>query len=92
MPFSDRYMHTLLRRLNVNRSPSFYDYVQHNKPLPTSVLDLGCGEGYWLLDAANSWPDAQIVGFDLVDVTVPEVHKVEHLKFVRGNLYVLSTL
>ncbi|KAE9409188.1 hypothetical protein BT96DRAFT_970148 [Gymnopus androsaceus JB14] len=81
----DRYMHILLRRLNANGTPSFYNYAKHNKHPPTSVLDLGCGQGHWILDAASSWPDAQIVGLDLVDVTLPDVHKIEHLKFVRGN-------
>ncbi|KAF7374822.1 Methyltransf-25 domain-containing protein [Mycena sanguinolenta] len=32
---------------------------------PQFVLDLGCGSGYWAMEAAKQWPNAQIVGFDL---------------------------
>ncbi|KAJ6513169.1 hypothetical protein C8R45DRAFT_1059467 [Mycena sanguinolenta] len=32
---------------------------------PQFVLDLGCGGGYWAMEAAKQWPNAQIVGFDL---------------------------
>ncbi|KAJ4485674.1 hypothetical protein J3R30DRAFT_3283827 [Lentinula aciculospora] len=81
----DRYTHVLLRRLNSNGTPSFYDYVKHKKPIPTSILDLGCGEGHWILDAHASWPEARIVGFDLVDVILPAVRQNDHLSFVRGN-------
>ncbi|KAF9535677.1 S-adenosyl-L-methionine-dependent methyltransferase [Crepidotus variabilis] len=38
---------------------------------PTRVLDLGCGTGAWVIDAAKEWTDCQFVGFDLVDVQIP---------------------
>ncbi|KAJ3918564.1 hypothetical protein F5877DRAFT_42319 [Lentinula edodes] len=82
---ADRYTHLLLRRLNPNGTPSFYDYVKNKKPIPSSILDLGCGEGHWIIDAHASWPEARIVGFDLVDVILPEVRHNERLHFVRGN-------
>ncbi|KAJ4477928.1 hypothetical protein C8R41DRAFT_922931 [Lentinula lateritia] len=82
---ADRYTHLLLRRLNPNGTPSFYDYVKNKKPIPSSILDLGCGEGHWIIDAHASWPEARIVGFDLVDVILPEVRNNERLHFVRGN-------
>ncbi|KIK70538.1 hypothetical protein GYMLUDRAFT_184262 [Collybiopsis luxurians FD-317 M1] len=81
----DRYMHTLLRRLNSNGTPSFYDYAKYKKSTPTSILDLGCGEGHWVVDASKHWPDALIVGLDLVDITVPEVHANDRISFVLGN-------
>ena len=40
--FSDRYTGELLSRLNPTGSPSFYDY---GTIPPSSVLDLGCGQG-----------------------------------------------
>ncbi|KAF9074984.1 hypothetical protein BDP27DRAFT_1359191 [Rhodocollybia butyracea] len=81
----DRYMHKLLRRINSNNTPSFHDYSKHQETLPASILDLGCGEGHWIIDSANSWPDARFVGFDLVDVTLPDMHNNERIKFIRGN-------
>jgi SAM-dependent methyltransferase len=81
----DRYTHMLLRRLIANGTPTFYDYAKHKKSTPTSILDLGCGEGHWIIDASKSWPDAQIVGFDLVDILLPEVRKINRLSFIRGN-------
>ncbi|KAJ3857257.1 hypothetical protein EV368DRAFT_30559 [Lentinula lateritia] len=89
---ADRYTHMLLRRLNPNGTPSFYDYVKNKKPIPSSILDLGCGEGHWIIDAHSSWPEARIVGFDLVDVILPEVRHNERLHFVRGNLCVFVNL
>ena len=39
---SDRYTGELLSRLNPTGSPSFHDYGDNP---PSSVLDLGCGQG-----------------------------------------------
>ncbi|KAF8884089.1 hypothetical protein CPB84DRAFT_1750517 [Gymnopilus junonius] len=47
---NDRLTGELLARINPTASPSFYNYG--NTP-PTSVLDLGCGQGYWVVDAAS---------------------------------------
>ncbi|KAK7465559.1 hypothetical protein VKT23_005534 [Stygiomarasmius scandens] len=82
---NDRHFYMLLRRVNPMGTPSFYNYLQNGTVAPSSALDLGCGAGHWILDAATHWKHAQIVGFDLVDVTLPEVHERENIKFVRGN-------
>ncbi|KAG8786239.1 hypothetical protein FRC15_011810 [Serendipita sp. 397] len=42
--------------------------VDDRKPPPRTVLDLGCGNGLWVLDAAKAWPDAHFVGLDLVPI------------------------
>ena len=81
-PPSDRYSELLLQRLSEG-SPSFHDYA--NKP-PRTVLDLGCGPGYWLLHTANSWKKSQITGLDIVDVTLPEVKTTENVQFLQYNL------
>ncbi|KAJ3772690.1 hypothetical protein FB446DRAFT_39221 [Lentinula raphanica] len=81
---ADRYTHQLLRRLNTTGTPSFHDYISHKQSIPTSVLDLGCGESHWLADARAAWPDARIVGFDIVDVILPEVRQ-RGINLVRGN-------
>ncbi|RPD60122.1 S-adenosyl-L-methionine-dependent methyltransferase [Lentinus tigrinus ALCF2SS1-7] len=35
---------------------------------PRNVLDLGCGSGLWVIEAAKAWPDTTFVGFDLRNV------------------------
>ncbi|KAH8834806.1 hypothetical protein DL96DRAFT_1701829 [Flagelloscypha sp. PMI_526] len=78
----------LLRKLNP--SPSFHDY---GRSPPVSVLDLGCGQGHWLLDAAIAWKDhgTRCYGVDMVDTTKvlrPTAIKLgvaENIKFVRCN-------
>ncbi|KAJ7508575.1 hypothetical protein B0H11DRAFT_1704073 [Mycena galericulata] len=82
---SERYMHHLLRRLAPVGSPTFHAYT--SGPPPASVLDLGCGSGLWLLDAARTWRSSQFIGFDLVDVTVSPLTdgSVPNVRLVRGD-------
>ncbi|KAF7347406.1 Methyltransf-25 domain-containing protein [Mycena venus] len=53
---NERHTHYLLRRLAPIGSPTFHHY--NNIP-PASVLDLGCGAGLWLFDAARTWRSTQ---------------------------------
>ncbi|KAJ7777099.1 hypothetical protein B0H16DRAFT_948196 [Mycena metata] len=87
---NDRQTWELLRKINSTNTPSFHNYG--GRP-PHNVLDLGCGAGHWMLDAAMTWRNSgtQIIGFDMVDTTKglwPTVQRqglTENLKFVRGN-------
>ncbi|KAJ7036616.1 hypothetical protein C8F04DRAFT_953782 [Mycena alexandri] len=87
---NDRQTWELLRKVNSTNTPSFHDYG--GRP-PHNVLDLGCGAGHWMLDAAMAWRNSgtQVIGFDMVDTTKglwPVVQRqglTENLKFVRGN-------
>ncbi|KAK0198768.1 hypothetical protein F5146DRAFT_1020917 [Armillaria mellea] len=72
----------LLQRLQPKNSPSFRDYG--NAP-PRSVIDLGCGPGFWIMEAAPAWKHTRFVGFDLVDVLQRDFQKTENVQFVRGN-------
>ncbi|KAF8662800.1 hypothetical protein AX16_001082 [Volvariella volvacea WC 439] len=76
----------LLRRINDTGSPTFHNYG--NAP-PARVLDLGCGRGYWMLDAATIWKGygTQVVGFDIVDMTrgLAQRQGLDNIKFVKGN-------
>ncbi|KAF9531876.1 hypothetical protein CPB83DRAFT_891220 [Crepidotus variabilis] len=78
---SDRYTDLLLQRLT-NGSPSFHDY---GATPPSTVLDLGCGPGYWILHAANVWKQSNFTGFDLVDITLPDMESAENIHFVQGD-------
>ncbi|KAK0497462.1 hypothetical protein EDD18DRAFT_154770 [Armillaria luteobubalina] len=71
-------------------SPSFHKYDTNP---PATVLDLGCGQGYWMLHAAIAWKSygARITGLDMVDLTRP-LHDlavphgvVDNISFVEGN-------
>ncbi|KAI0077929.1 hypothetical protein K474DRAFT_1706959 [Panus rudis PR-1116 ss-1] len=42
---------------------------------PSKVLDLGCGNGLWVLEAAKQWKNTQFVGFDLFRVQ-PNLHRL----------------
>ncbi|KAJ6601325.1 hypothetical protein DFH09DRAFT_900463, partial [Mycena vulgaris] len=57
---NERATHHLLRRLSPVGSPTFHNYA--GRPPPSRALDLGCGAGFWLLDAARTWRTSQIVG------------------------------
>ncbi|KAI0304555.1 hypothetical protein BC826DRAFT_928543 [Russula brevipes] len=66
--------------------------VTPNYP-PRHVLDLGCGVGLWTVDAARKWPNATLIGFDLVNVQFPlshlESHVARRITWEHGNF--LST-
>ena len=63
---------------------------------PRTVLDLGCGRGCWMLDAAAEWSQTKFTGFDLVDLSSEWIQKkglsVKNITFVLGNLCVLGCL
>ncbi|KAL7285518.1 hypothetical protein ACG7TL_000620 [Trametes sanguinea] len=73
---NDYQTHELLRRLAPADSPTFHHF---GKKPPAEVLDLGCGEGFWVLHAAKMWKGhhTKVTGLDLVDMHnnhVGEVH------------------
>ncbi|KAJ3865376.1 hypothetical protein EV359DRAFT_80548 [Lentinula novae-zelandiae] len=87
---SDKSTYTLLRRLNSTDTPSFCHFG--NDP-PSSVLDLGSGQGHWILEAAIHWKGygTHFTGVDIADtmkVLRPLAIKhgvAENIKFVRSN-------
>ncbi|KAH9479830.1 hypothetical protein JR316_0008425 [Psilocybe cubensis] len=87
---NDRHTGELLMRLNPTNSPSFHNYG--NNP-PTSVLDLGCGQGHWVVDAAIAWKGygTRVTGYDMVDISrgllpwAVEQGVADNIRFVRGN-------
>lgn len=73
--------------MHVKKSVSVVQFPDHI--FPKRSLDLGCGGGTWVLDAAKEWPDCEFVGFDLVDVQVPtslmEPDIASRISWVHGN-------
>ena len=94
---SDYQAHQLLCKLTRADSPTFHNF---GKKPPADVLDLGCGEGFWVLHAAKLWKsnNTRVVGLDLIDLHTneagevhPHLEPVQHPKNVawkRANLYV----
>ncbi|KAJ7446496.1 hypothetical protein B0H11DRAFT_2084990 [Mycena galericulata] len=80
-----------------NGSVSFVDFSDENwtddgVATPERSLDLGCGTGSWVIDAAKEWPNCDFVGFDLVDIQIPlktlpsEYASIaERISWVHGN-------
>ncbi|KAF8899036.1 hypothetical protein BD779DRAFT_1486712 [Infundibulicybe gibba] len=56
---------------------------------PSRTLDLGCGTGTWILDAAKAWPECEFVGFDLMNIQIPlkylEKSTAERIEWRHGN-------
>ncbi|KDQ14342.1 hypothetical protein BOTBODRAFT_174831 [Botryobasidium botryosum FD-172 SS1] len=60
------------------------------KAPPSRSLDLGCGTGNFVLEAAKMWPECTFVGFDLVDIQ-PRLGRLDpdlsaRIHWVHGNL------
>ncbi|KAG5728954.1 Menaquinone biosynthesis methyltransferase ubiE [Termitomyces sp. T112] len=46
-------------------------FVNFTEGPPQRTLDLGCGTGTWIIEAAKQWPACEFVGFDLVNIQIP---------------------
>ncbi|KAJ3824700.1 hypothetical protein F5878DRAFT_312394 [Lentinula raphanica] len=59
---------------------------------PERVLDLGCGSGLWVLEAARQWENSTIVGLDVMDVQPklftldPYKNLTRRIKWMHHNL------
>lgn len=65
---SDRHSHALVTQLLCGR-PSIHD--DPSKKPPAVVLDLGCGDGTWILAAAQCWKNTRFYGLDLQSLHPP---------------------
>ncbi|KAG8771307.1 hypothetical protein FRC16_005957, partial [Serendipita sp. 398] len=56
---------------------------------PNNILDLGCGNGVWILDAANLWPDAMFTGLDIAPIqpslSLLAPHLAKRIRWVNAN-------
>ncbi|KIK07207.1 hypothetical protein K443DRAFT_87444 [Laccaria amethystina LaAM-08-1] len=64
-------------------SVSFVNFTE----LPRRALDLGCGTGTWVIEAAKEWPQCNFVGFDLVKIQIPvlEPELASRIQWQHGN-------
>ncbi|KAK4940353.1 hypothetical protein LTR28_009166, partial [Elasticomyces elasticus] len=42
-------------------------------PDQARILDLGCGTGFWAMDMGDEYPNAEIIGVDLVNIQPPSI-------------------
>lgn len=60
--------------------------VHHVLTQPSYVLDVGCGTGRWGAEIASTYPQAQVIGFDLE--AVPRTPSMPlNYQFRQGNLF-----
>ncbi|GJE88689.1 S-adenosyl-L-methionine-dependent methyltransferase [Phanerochaete sordida] len=61
---------------------------------PSNVLDVGCGSGLWVVEAARQWPDCKFIGLDYRQVQPdlkrfaeqPDISNVvDRVRWVHGN-------
>lgn len=86
---NDRRTGELLSRLNPTGSPSF----DRRSAPPSSVLDLGCGQGNWVLEAAIAWKQhgTNVTGYDMVDISRNVLPRAveqgvrNNIRFVKGD-------
>ncbi|KXN88799.1 Demethylmenaquinone methyltransferase [Leucoagaricus sp. SymC.cos] len=73
--------------LTLKGSVSFVNFEDDCRP--RRVLDLGCGMGTWVIDAAKEWRNCEFVGFDLVNVQIPlavlEASVARRIEWKHGN-------
>ncbi|KAG8763991.1 hypothetical protein FRC11_007041 [Ceratobasidium sp. 423] len=78
-PYPISYSHKMLDHYNLEVDLNFQTIVGltfHKFPSPPAkVLDLGCGTGYWIVKAAQTWTQSEFVGFDLVPIQ-PSLERV----------------
>ncbi|MCO5565503.1 hypothetical protein L7F22_019177 [Adiantum nelumboides] len=57
---------------------------------PKRVLDIGCGDGQWILQMAQKWPETEFIGMDLVPIQVPikalQKDTQKRISWIVGNV------
>ncbi|KAI0316492.1 hypothetical protein OF83DRAFT_242114 [Amylostereum chailletii] len=83
---NDNSTHRLLQKVLPEGSPTFHHY---GDAPPSTVLDLGCGQGQWVVQAATTWAGTKVTGLDLVDLVTGKLAIdsaiKENITWVRHN-------
>ncbi|KAI0091190.1 S-adenosyl-L-methionine-dependent methyltransferase [Irpex rosettiformis] len=58
----DNWNHMFLKSLSQGLTLRQYDTP------PKDILDLGCGSGLWVMDAAQQWPSSNFIGYDCLHI------------------------
>jgi trans-aconitate 2-methyltransferase len=75
-------------RFSDERSRPFADLLARVRPpSPTTVVDLGCGEGTMTAGLAGRWPGARVIGVDSSAEMLAAARPIPgRLEFVRGDV------
>ncbi|KAI0068004.1 hypothetical protein BV25DRAFT_1875105 [Artomyces pyxidatus] len=72
--------HDMFRKIMGAYAPPMAEVMADDTPGEIkTVLDLGCGSGSWIMDAARDFPHCQAVAVDLVPMQAMQVHS--HFEF-----------
>ncbi|KAF8907313.1 hypothetical protein CPB84DRAFT_302751 [Gymnopilus junonius] len=52
---------------------------------PPVVLDLGCGTGYWVIEAAKQWTNSKFYGFDVAKIQ-PRLQEMHYYKALARRI------
>ncbi|KAG1770849.1 hypothetical protein EV702DRAFT_1138155 [Suillus placidus] len=90
---------TLLTRQMSGGSLTWHAFPQSWNEQPAQeplkrILDVGCGDGVWVIEAAKYWKGCQVVGLDIVSLH-PDLARLsrdkdllKRISWVQANLYV----
>ncbi len=53
---------------------------------PRDILDVGCGTGRWPIEMARQFPQANVIGLDIVPPQVDNTPRPDNCVFVTGNV------
>ncbi|KAF8528167.1 hypothetical protein BU17DRAFT_81399 [Hysterangium stoloniferum] len=81
---TDRHSHNLVKQL-FSGQPSVHAGLSKNPP--TLVLDLGCGDGSWIIDTAQCWKNTQFYGLDLQCIHPPQSQLLAEIGEVSNNIH-----
>ncbi|KAG1771907.1 hypothetical protein EV702DRAFT_1281573 [Suillus placidus] len=90
---------TLLTRQMSGGSLTWHAFPQSWNEQPAQeplkrILDVGCGDGVWVIEAAKYWKGCQVVGLDIVSLHPDLAHLSrdkdlpKRMSWVQANLYV----
>lgn len=75
--------------IKAHTEKTFGDFYLSSDRQPKRVLDIGCGDGQWILHMAQKWPEAEFIGMDLVPIQMPvkflEKDIQKRISWVVGN-------
>lgn len=53
---------------------------------PVTILNAACGAGFWTLDMAYTFPQAQVMGFDAFDAKKIQVNTAPNIVYKDGDI------
>lgn len=61
-------------------------HVPISSDKPVTILNAACGAGFWTLDMAHSFPNAQVIGLDAFDAKKIQVNTAPNIVYKDGDI------